>query len=39
MNIKKSFGRLWINKSAIWKLSYKITGGVFTLWGLIGAAA
>ena len=35
MNIKKSFGRLWINKSAIWKLSYKITGGVFTLWGLI----
>lgn len=35
MNIKKSFGRLWINKSAIWKLACKITGGVFTLWGLI----
>lgn len=35
MNIKKSLGRLWINKSAIWKLACKITGSIFTLWGLV----
>lgn len=35
MNFKKSLSRLWINKSSIWKLACKITGSLFTLWGLV----
>lgn len=35
MNIKKSLDRFWINKSAIWKLACKITGSIFTIWGLV----
>ena len=35
MNVKKSIGRLEINKSAIWKLASNITGSIFTLWGLV----
>ena len=33
--IKSFFRRLWINKTAIWKLACKITGSIFTLWGLV----
>ena len=39
MNNKKStnsiFSRLWINKSAIFKLACTYTGVVFTLWGFV----
>ena len=39
MSIKKSinifFSRLWINKSAIFKLACTYTGVVFTFWGFV----
>lgn len=35
MSIKKKLSRLWINKYTIWKLTCKITGSLFTLWGLV----
>ena len=39
MSLKKSinsfFSRLWINKSAIFKLACTYTGVVFTFWGFV----
>ena len=33
--LKSLCRRLWINKSAIWELSCKVTGSIFTIWGLV----